>query len=119
LVVGLLLVIGATNYFFELGDLIFLIFLTGTSSTCHRWVKSISAALTRLAEVWEVVDDAIGNNAWVSGDRFSAVDIYLYLLTTWLREPLDHPRVNTFPNVHRIAKQVMQRPTVQTVYRPG
>ena len=39
----------------------------------------------RLRETWKVIDDQIGDNKWVLGERFSAVDIYLFMLTTWLR----------------------------------
>ena len=38
----------------------------------------------RLRETWQVIDDQIGDRAWVLGDRFSAADIYLFMLTTWL-----------------------------------
>lgn len=72
----------------------------------------------RLRETWTVIDDQIGENDWVLGDRFSAVDIYLFMLTTWLRRAKGHPDVTEFGNVKRIADKVMQRPSVQRVYRP-
>jgi len=70
----------------------------------------------RLRETWKVIDDQIGDNDWVLGERFSAADIYLFMLTTWLRTSLGHPSVEEFPNVERIAKSVMPRPSVQLVY---
>ncbi len=70
----------------------------------------------RLRETWQVIDDQIGNNLWVLGDQFSAADIYLTMLTTWLKTSLGHPSVGEFPNVHRIATEVMKRPSVQLVY---
>jgi glutathione S-transferase len=70
----------------------------------------------RLRETWKVIDDQIGDNEWVLGERFSAADIYLFMLTTWLRTSLGHPPVEEFPNVERIAKSVMPRPSVQLVY---
>ncbi|MDE0308323.1 MAG: glutathione S-transferase family protein [Acidiferrobacterales bacterium] len=72
----------------------------------------------RLRETWQVIDDQIGDNQWVLGDRFSAADIYLFMLTTWLRAALDHPTVDEFANVKRIADLVVQRPSVQMVYQP-
>ena len=70
----------------------------------------------RLSETWKIIDDQIGNNKWVLGDRFSAADIYLFMLTTWLRSARDHPNINEFPNVKRIADVVVQRPSVKLVY---
>ena len=53
----------------------------------------------RLAETWQVIDDQIGDNKWVLGDQFSAVDIYLFMLTTWQRVERGHPNIGEFANV--------------------
>ena len=74
--------------------------------------------IRRLRETWTVVDNQIGDNQWVLGDRFSAADIYLFMLTTWLRSGIGHPSVDEFPNVKRIADAVLKRPSVQLVYEP-
>jgi glutathione S-transferase len=73
-------------------------------------------SLFRLRELWQVVDDAIGDQQWLLGSQFTAVDIYLFMLTTWLREEHGHPRVQEFFNVSRIATAVMKRPAVRMVY---
>ena len=73
-------------------------------------------SLTRLRELWQVVDDAIGNQQWLLGSQFTAVDIYLFMLTTWLRDEHGHPRIQEFNNVSRIATAVMKRPSVRMVY---
>lgn len=70
----------------------------------------------RLRETWKVIDDQIGDNEWVLGDRFSAADIYLFMLTTWLKDSKNHPTTDEFPNVKRIADKVVLRPSVQKVY---
>ena len=70
----------------------------------------------RLREVWKVIDDQIGDNAWVLGTRFSAADIYLFMLTTWLDPSRGQPPVDDFPNVKRIAQAVSRRKSVQKVY---
>ncbi len=70
----------------------------------------------RLRETWKVIDDQIGDNEWVLGERFSAVDIYLFMLTTWLQTSRGHPSVDEFPNVKRIADGVLPRKSVQLVY---
>lgn len=72
--------------------------------------------IRRLRETWKVIDDQIGDNEWVLGERFSAVDIYLFMLTTWLSPARGHPTTDEFPNVKRIADAVMSRPSVQLVY---
>lgn len=72
----------------------------------------------RLKETWKVIDDQIGNNEWLLGDQFSAADIYLFMLTTWLRPDRGHPIIDEFPNVKRIADVIVQRPSVQLVYEP-
>ena len=72
--------------------------------------------IQRLRETWNVVNEQIDDKVWILGNRFSAVDIYLFMLTTWLKPWLGHPSVNEFPNVKRIADAVMLRPSIQYVY---
>ena len=70
----------------------------------------------RLRETWKVVNDQIGDNHWILGDVFSAVDIYLYMLTTWLNQSRGHAAVSEFPNVQRIADEVTKRESIRKVY---
>ena len=70
----------------------------------------------RLRETWKVVNDQIGDNHWILGDVFSAVDIYLYMLTTWLNQSRGHPAIAEFPNVQRIADEVAKRASIRKVY---
>jgi glutathione S-transferase len=72
--------------------------------------------IRRLRETWKVIDDQIGDSKWILGDRFSAADIYLFMLTTWLAPSRGHPSTDEFPNVKRIAEAVARRPSVQIVY---
>ena len=71
---------------------------------------------SRLRELWQVVDDAIGDQQWLLGSQFTAVDIYLFMLTTWLRDEHGHPRIREFTNVSRLAEAIMKRTSVQLVY---
>ena len=73
--------------------------------------------IRRLRETWSVINDQIGDNSWVLGDQFSAVDIYLFMLTTWLDPLLEHPKIEEFINVKRVADAVSNRPKTQTVYK--
>ena len=70
-----------------------------------------------MRETWSVINDQIGDNSWVLGDQFSAVDIYLFMLTTWLDPLLEHPKIEEFINVKRVADAVSNRPKTQTVYK--
>jgi glutathione S-transferase len=72
--------------------------------------------IRRLRETWSVINEQIGDNTWVLGEQFSAVDIYLFMLTTWLDPLGEHPSINEFSNVKRIADAVMIRPTTQAIY---
>jgi glutathione S-transferase len=70
----------------------------------------------RLKETWQVIDDQIGDNQWILGDQFSAADVYLFMLTTWLKTSRGHPDIHEFPNVQRVANLVMLRPSIRLVY---
>lgn len=72
-----------------------------------------------LRETWKVVDDQIGQNNWILGEHFSAADIYLFMLSTWLSTALHHPTLDEFPNVKRIVSKAKQRPSIQFVYELG
>ena len=72
--------------------------------------------IRRLRETWQVIEDQVGGNEWVLGDQFSAVDIYLFMLTTWLDPTRGHPSTDEFPNVKRIADAVTSRSSVRLVY---
>ena len=70
----------------------------------------------RLMSLWQIVDDAIGEKPWMLDELFSAVDIYLFMLSTWLSDEYGHPDLTVFPNVSRVADQVRKRPSVARVY---
>lgn len=78
--------------------------------------KAVQRGARRLRESWQVVEDQIGDGDWVLGARFSAADIYLYMLTTWLSAEKGHPELREFPNVARIAGAVAERESVREVY---
>ena len=78
--------------------------------------SAMRRGIRRLRETWKVIDDQIGERQWCLGERFSAVDIYLFMLTTWLSPSRGHPTTDEFPNVRRIAEAVMPRPSVRLVY---
>ena len=50
------------------------------------------------------------------GECFSAVDLYPFMLTTWLKKSRGQPTTDQFPNVKRIADAVMSRQSVKLVF---
>ena len=70
----------------------------------------------RLRETWRIVDKQIGKNKFILGDKFSAADIYMFMLTTWLKPSRGQPSVSEFPNVERIAHEVSLRKSIKRVY---
>lgn len=70
----------------------------------------------RLRHVWQVIDEQLAGCDWVVGGRFSAADVHLFMLTTWLEPDAGHPDVADFPNVARVAANTAQRPSVKKVY---
>ncbi|MEO0371668.1 MAG: glutathione S-transferase family protein [Pseudomonadota bacterium] len=86
----------------------------------HRFAADAGDAKTRasnrLRSVWQVVDDQLAGRDWVAGDRFSAADVHLYMLSTWFEPEAGHPTVEDFPNVARVASHVAARPSVKKVF---
>jgi glutathione S-transferase len=86
--------------------------------TEEGYPNAMGRGVSRLRETWKIIDSQIGMNEWVLGDNFSAVDIYLFMLTTWLSESRGHPSIQEFPNVARVARRVLDRPATKEVYSP-
>lgn len=72
--------------------------------------------LRRLAETWRVLDEQIGQYTWVLGDDFSAVDIYLYMISTWFSPEMGGLSLEDFPNAARLARAAAERPSIRHVY---
>jgi glutathione S-transferase len=73
-----------------------------------------SRAATRLVEIWKILDDALSPGPWLLGQRFSACDIYLYMLSTWLSD--EHTAISAFPNAARCVDEVAARAEVARVF---
>ena len=78
--------------------------------------SAVRRGARRVRESWQVIEDQIGAFRWVLGERFSAADIYLYMLTTWLSDAKGHPELPEFSNVARVASAVAERESVRKVY---
>lgn len=87
-------------------------FRFAASEADHDSVRSRAAI--RLAEIWRILDDALDPGPWLLGRRFSACDIYLYMLSTWLLP--EHRPITEFPNAARCAELTAARPEVSRVF---
>jgi len=57
---------------------------------------------------WQVIENTLKENGpWLLGERFSACDIYLQMITTWHEAPTD--LFDKFSRVRNVANRVVQR----------
>ena len=57
---------------------------------------------------WQIVEESLQSNGpWLLGERFSACDIYLQMMTTWHERPVD--LFSNFPHVRELASGVIAR----------
>lgn len=89
----------------------------------HRFVEDAAhydsakaRAARRLRDVWQLVDDQLDGRDWIVGDRFSAADVHLYMLSTWFEPEAGHPAVVDFPNVARVASNTAKRASIRKVF---
>jgi len=60
---------------------------------------------------YELLEKILGKQQWLLGDRFSAADAYLYVVTRWAEHvKLD---LSAFPQVRAFQERVTARPAVQ------
>jgi len=61
-----------------------------------------------IMDQWQGVDGYLEKEGpYLLGDRFSACDIYLQMITTWLENPAD--LLNSFPNIRNLVEEVLSR----------
>ena len=64
---------------------------------------------------WQIVEDRLTDNGpWLLGNRFSACDIYLQMISTWHEEP--SKLLAQFPRVRNVAKAVIAREGCQRAF---
>jgi glutathione S-transferase len=74
-----------------------------------------TAAELEQTKQWTVVEDALKNQHWLLGGRFSAADIFLLMLSGWDDNKQDF--AGPFPNVTRVAMAAAKRPAVRRALR--
>jgi glutathione S-transferase len=70
-----------------------------------------AAAETRLNGMFDRIADQLGAGPWLLGERFSAADLFLFMLIRWGRGMPRPPR--TLPALGALAERVLARPAVQ------
>lgn len=74
-----------------------------------------AAAEKRLNRMFDVISAQLGDKPWLLGERFSAADLFLFMLIRWGRGMPRPPR--TIPNLNALAERVLARPAVQEAFR--
>ncbi len=69
------------------------------------------AAGERLGRMFTLIADQLGDGPWLLGNRFSAVDLFLFMLMRWGRAMPSPPRLRSPLAAH--AERVLARPAVQ------
>ncbi|MBB4039732.1 glutathione S-transferase [Microvirga flocculans] len=69
------------------------------------------AAGERLDRMFDVISGQLGDRTWLLGERFSAADLFLFMLIRWGRGMPRPPR--SLPNLNALAERVVARPAVQ------
>jgi glutathione S-transferase len=72
-----------------------------------------AAAGERLNGMFDRIADQLGAGPWLLGERFSAADLFLFMLMRWGRAMPRPPR--TLPALGALAERVLARPAVQQV----
>lgn len=71
-------------------------------------------ARVRLERMFEVIEAQLGAGPWLLGERFSAADLFLFMLTHWGRNMPRPPR--DLPGLGAHAARVWARPAVQATF---
>ena len=82
--------------------------------------EGIDGVKTKASQImmtqWQVVEDSLRDNGpWLLGDRFSACDIYLQMISTWHADPCE--LLAEFPNVKNVAAGVVVRQGCQRAFK--
>ena len=83
-----------------------------TSNPAHA-PEVKAQAETQVMEIWGRLDQALATGPYLLGERFSAADIYLQMLYSWMDPPMQME--TRYPNVARCASLVAARPAIRRV----
>src|SRR5262249_17131014 len=70
-------------------------------------------AEAQIMDIWGKLEQVLAAGPYLLGDRFSAADIYLHMLSSWMEPPMQMD--TRYPNVARCAGLVAARPAIERV----
>jgi glutathione S-transferase len=76
-------------------------------------------ALETQAGIWQILDRALEPGPYLLAERFSAADLYLFMMVAWLEDlngQLDQP-LTVPPNIEGFAVRLRQRPSVRAMLK--
>ncbi len=73
------------------------------------------AAEQRLYRMFDIISEQLGDRTWLLGDRFSAADLFLFMLMRWGRGMPRPPRM--LSNLNALGERVLARRAVQEALR--
>ena len=78
-------------------------------TTVAHGAQGVKEAASEAAlRFWQVIENALElEGPWLLGDRFSACDIYLQMVTTWHESPAD--LLGKFPRIKALSSSVLER----------
>jgi glutathione S-transferase len=81
-----------------------------TTPECEADAKE--QMLASIMKLWAGIEDILDKDGpWLLGERFSACDIYLQMITTWHGDPAE--LLDTYPNIKKLCRRVVERPASQ------
>jgi glutathione S-transferase len=83
-----------------------------TDAGCIEAVKQ--GARVRLERMFEIIAGQIGDGPYLLGERFSAADLFLFMLVRWGRNMPQPPR--SLPRLAAHAARIWARPAVQATF---
>lgn len=73
------------------------------------------AAVQRMDRLLEVIEKALAPGPWLLGPRFSACDLYLFMLALW--HPARRALLDEYPRLGALMRAVRRRPSVERIWR--
>ena len=81
-----------------------------TANTTHA-AEVKAQAETQIMDIWSKLDQALAKGPYLLGAHFSAADIYLHMLYSWMDPPMQME--SRYRNVARSAGLVAERPAIR------
>ncbi|MDH3691062.1 MAG: glutathione S-transferase family protein [Gammaproteobacteria bacterium] len=87
-----------------------------TDEACIPSVRKKGIAV--IDEIFQTLDQTIGDEPWLLGDRFSACDHALHMYCTWIEVETDGVKqLSAYPNLARFVDRIRERPAIQRMLK--